>query len=174
MHPARPAGLPEVALPSHGLLPLSEHALIPGLGASLLLLPLGKLLLLRVLTVGLTGEPPLGLVLGEVIQRLKLPWTSAPATPLASTVEAQHPEDAPHTQAATSGLPVEGQLSEPMAMPAGWPRGPKALFLINEDPVIPPGHEWVAGLPEGSGLWGPTKVVLPHGTAGLMVRAGTD
>ena len=124
--------------------------------------------------MGLAGEPPLGLVLGEVIQWLKLLQTSALATPLASTVEAQHPKDATPPQAATSGLSVEGQPSEPMAMAAGWPPGPKALLLINEDPVIPPGHEWVGGLPEGSGLWGPTRVVLPLGMAGLMVRAGTD
>ena len=142
MHPARPPGLPEVALPSRGLLLLWELILISRLGASLLLLlgsssyseapPTQKLLLLRVLTVLLAGHPPPGLGQGELIWWAKLLQTPAPATPLC-------PEDAPAPQGTTSGLPAEGELSEPMAMAPGWPPAPKALLLINEDPVSPLG-----------------------------------
>ena len=142
MHPARPPGLPEVALPSRGLLLLWELILISRLGASLLLLlgsssyseapPTQKLLPLRVLTVRVAGHPPLGLGPGELIWWAKLLQTPAPATPLC-------PEDAPAPQGTTSGLPAEGELSEPMAMAPGWPPAPKALLLINEDPVSPLG-----------------------------------
>ena len=142
MHPARPPGLPEVALPSRGLLLLWELILISRLGASLLLLlgsssyseapPTQKLLPLRVLTVHVAGHPPPGLGPGELIWWAKLLQTPAPATPLC-------PEDAPAPQGTTSGLPAEGELSEPMAMAPGWPPAPKALLLINEDPVSPLG-----------------------------------
>ena len=149
VHPARSPGLPEVALPSRGLLLLWELTLIPRLGASLLLLlgsssyseapPTQKLLLLRVLTVPLAGHPPPGLGQGELIWWAKLLQAPAPATPLAAVVQGLCPEDTPAPQATTSGLPAKGELSDPMAMAPGWPPAPKALFLINEDPVSPLG-----------------------------------
>ena len=80
----------------------------------------------------LAGHPPPGLGPGELIWWAKLLQTPAPATPLC-------PEEAPAPQATTSGLPAEGELSEPMAMALGWPPAPKALLLINEDPVTPLG-----------------------------------
>ena len=87
----------------------------------------------------LAGHPPLGLGRGELIWWAKLLQTPAPATPLAAIVQGLCPEDAPAPQATTSGLPAEGELSEPMAMAPGWPPDPKALLLINEDPVTPLG-----------------------------------
>lgn len=168
MHPARPPGLPEVALPSRGLLLLWELTLIPRLGALLLLLFGSSSYSESSLCVSLAILRR-GLAPGELTWWAKLLQTPALATPLAAVVQGLCPEDAPAPQATTSGLPAEGELSEPMAMAPGWPPAPKALLLINEDPVIPLGQACVAGLPGGSGPWGPICVVVPLGTAGLMV-----
>lgn len=143
VHPARPPGLPEVALPSRGLLLRWELTLIPRLGASLPLL-LGS--------SSYSEAPPTqsphcgsrwpssaGAWPGGINLVGQTPADPAPATPLAAVVEGLCPEDAPAPQATTSGLPAEGELSEPMAMAPGWPPAPKALLLINEDPVIPLG-----------------------------------
>lgn len=115
-------------------------------------------------------NPPLGLVHRGSHQWLKLLQTSALAIPLASTAEAQHPEDAtPPHRLLRAGNGGRSQPSEPMAMAGPRPRAPKPCFSSMKIQLFLP-VQWVAGLPEGSGLWGPTRDHSPLGMAGLMVE----